>query len=67
MFRIDDTVAYGLPTLGAGTNYLFAKEDYYLIYQNRFRKYEKIYYNTLQHGGISMEEMILPLGILRPL
>ena len=65
-FRIDDPAAYGLPTLGVGTNYLFAKEDYYLIYQNNFKKYEKMYYNSLQHGGISMEEMILPLGILRP-
>ncbi|MFC1692263.1 response regulator [Candidatus Latescibacterota bacterium] len=66
VFYIDDPLAYGLPSLGVGTNYLFAKEDYYLVYHNKFRKFEKMFQNTLQHGGISMEEMILPIGILKP-
>ena len=64
VFWIDNPLEYGLPEIGIGTNYLFAKEDYYLIYQNNFRQFEKIYQNTFQHGGISMEEMILPIGIL---
>ena len=64
VFYIDNPLGYGLPEIGIGTNYLFAKEDYYLIYQNNFRQFEKIYQNTFQHGGISMEEMILPIGIL---
>ena len=63
---VDKPSDYGLPSFGLGTNYLFAKDDYYLIYQNKYRQYEKLYHNTLQHGGISMEEMILPVGILRP-
>jgi len=66
VFRIDKPEMFGLPSFGAGTNYLFAKEDFNLIYQNKFRYYEKLYQNTLQHGGITMEEMILPVGILRP-
>ncbi|MDP2981953.1 MAG: response regulator [Candidatus Latescibacter sp.] len=65
VFFVDNPEAYGLPSVGAGTNYLFAKDDYYLVYPNNFREYEKLYRNTLQHGGISMEEMILPIGILR--
>jgi len=63
---IDDPEAFGLPSFGLGTNYLFAKEDYYLIYRNRFREYEKLYHRTLQHGGISLDEMVLPVGVLSP-
>ena len=66
VFHVDNPLEYGLPSLGTGTNYLFAKEDYFLVYQNNFRKYEKLYQNTFQHGGISMEEMILPIVILTP-
>lgn len=63
---VDNPNAWGLPMIGPGTTYLIAKDDYYLIYPNNFRQYEKLLQNTLQHGGISMEEMILPIGILRP-
>ena len=63
---VDEPEAYGLPSFGLGTNYLFAKEDFYLIYHNNFRQFEKLYHHTLQHGGISMEEMILPVATLLP-
>ena len=66
VFNVDSPEKYGLPLIGSDTNYLFAKDDYCLIYQNNFRQYEKIYQNTFQHGGISMEEMILPIGTLTP-
>jgi len=59
--------SFGLPSIGLGTTYLFAKNEHYLVYQNNFRQYQKLFQNTLQHGGISMEEMILPVGIMRPL
>lgn len=65
VWRIDDPESVGLPSFGLGTNYLFAKEDYYLIYRNNHREYDKLYNKTLQHGGISMEEMILPVAVLR--
>ncbi len=66
VLRVDNPLEYGLPSLGIGTNYLFAKDDYYLVYQNNFRQFEKLYQNTFQHGGISMDEMILPIGVLKP-
>jgi hypothetical protein len=62
---VDNPAEWGLPSFGPGTTYLLAKDDYYLIYPNNYRQYEKLLQNTLQHGGISMEEMILPVGILR--
>jgi CheY-like chemotaxis protein len=65
VFLVDEPGAYGLPSLGPGTTYLFAKNEYYLVYPNNFRQYQKLYQNSLQHGGISMEEMILPVGVLR--
>jgi CheY-like chemotaxis protein len=66
VMKVDDPGAFGLPSFGLGSNYLFAREDYYLIYQNQFRKYERLYNSTLQHGGISPEEMILPVEVLTP-
>jgi CheY-like chemotaxis protein len=66
VFMVQEPEHYGLPSLGLGTNYLFAKEDYYLVYQNNYRQYEKLYQQTFQHGGISMEEMILPLVVMTP-
>ena len=63
---VNEPESYGLPSIGIGTNYLFAKSEFYLVYRNNYRQYQKIFQNTLQHGGISMEEMILPVGVLRP-
>ncbi|MFB6229529.1 MAG: response regulator [Salinibacter sp.] len=57
---------FGLPSYGINTNYLIAKEDYYFVYPTDFHHYENLYRDTLQHGGASMEEMILPVATLRP-
>lgn len=65
VLRIDDPEAYGLPSIGPGTNYLFARNEHYLVYPNKFREYERLFRNSLQHGGISLEEMILPVGVMR--
>ena len=66
VYKIEDVSAYGLPDVGPSTNFLLAKYDYYLVYPNNFRQYEKMFQNSLQHGGISMYEMILPVGVLKP-
>ncbi len=66
VMKVEEPERFGLPSFGLGTNYLFAKEDYYLIYRNNFREYEKLYHGTLQHGGVSLDEMVLPIGILTP-
>ena len=65
VLRIDDPEAYGLPSIGPGTNYLFARNDHYLVYPNKYREYERLFRNSLQHGGISLEEMVLPIGVMR--
>ncbi|HED37373.1 MAG TPA: PglZ domain-containing protein, partial [Ignavibacteria bacterium] len=52
---------YKLPKRGVTINYIIAKEDYYFVYPTDYHKYLTYYKDTFQHGGISMEEMILPV------
>jgi len=51
----------GLPSPTVNSSYIFAKEDGYLCYPNNYNYYANYYRNTFQHGGISMEEMIVPV------
>ena len=55
-----------LPDDGINKNYVLAREDYYFVYPTRFHEFERQYRGSLQHGGISVEEMILPLVTLTP-
>ncbi len=64
---IADPKTYQLPTFGLNTNYLFAKEDFYFVYPTNYHYYLNHYRDSLQHGGVSMEEMILPVIRLEPL
>ncbi len=57
---------YNLPSRGITTNYIIAKEDYYFVYPTEYHKYLSHYKNTFQHGGISLEEMILPVITMEP-
>ncbi len=65
-FFIKDPREYKLPTRGISINYIIAKEDYYFVYPTNFHKYLNYYKDSFQHGGISMEEMILPVLRLDP-
>lgn len=63
---IKNPEAYGLPGGAAGKNYILAKEDYYFVYDRQFNVYKEIFHGSFQHGGISLEEMILPCIVLEP-
>ena len=56
-----DPKAYGLPSPNINSSYIFAREQMYLCYPNNFTYFSNYYRNTFQHGGISMEEMIVPV------
>jgi CheY-like chemotaxis protein len=58
---------FRLPRRGVTTNYIIAKEDYYFVYPTDYHKYLSQYRDSFQHGGISMEEMILPVVTLDPI
>jgi CheY-like chemotaxis protein len=57
---------FRLPRRGLSVNYIFAKENYYFIYPTNYHKYANLYKDSFQHGGISLEEMILPVAFLEP-
>ncbi|MEM9679368.1 MAG: response regulator, partial [Bacteroidota bacterium] len=49
-----------LPSMSMSSSFIFAKGDLFLAYPNNFNHYVSYYRNTYQHGGISLEEMIIP-------
>ena len=57
---------YMLPDDGVNKNYVLAREDFYFVYPTRFHEFERQYRGSFQHGGISIEEMVLPLVTLTP-
>jgi CheY-like chemotaxis protein len=63
---IKNPLEYKLPKRGVTISYIISKEDYYFVYPTDYHKYLTYYKDTFQHGGISMEEMILPVIILEP-
>ena len=63
---MDDPEQYRLPKVGSVNNYMIAREDYYFVYPTNYHKYQNRYRDTFQHGGASMEEMILPVATLKP-
>jgi DNA-binding response OmpR family regulator len=54
-----------LPAPNLSTTYIFAKNDTFFAYPNNYNYYVSYYRNTFQHGGISMEEMLIPLVTLQ--
>ncbi len=55
-----------LPKPNINSSFVFAKEDLFFAYPNNFNHYVKYYRNTYQHGGVSLEEMIVPFAVLTP-
>jgi hypothetical protein len=50
-----------LPKSSITSSFIFAKEQDYLCYPNSFNHFAAMYKNTFQHGGVSMEEMMVPV------
>ncbi|MEM1336453.1 MAG: response regulator [Bacteroidota bacterium] len=53
-----------LPRINVSSSYIFAKNDLFFAYPNNYNHYVSYYRNTYQHGGISLEEMIVPFVVL---
>ncbi len=56
----------GLPSPNVSSSYMFCTGSDFFAYPNQFNYYAQYYRNTFQHGGISLEEMIIPLVTLVP-
>jgi hypothetical protein len=61
VFAVRDPKEAGLPSPTVNSSFIFAKENGYLCYPNNYNHYVNYYRNTFQHGGISLEEMIIPV------
>ncbi len=60
-FEIKNPVDGFLPKGVLSTSYVFAREDKFFVYPNNFNQFVAHYKNTFQHGGLSMEETIIPV------
>ena len=61
VFELKAPKAALLPSPNISTTYIFAQNDDFFAYPNNYNYYVNYYKNTFQHGGISMEEMLVPL------
>ncbi len=66
VYAVKDPKKIGLPAINMSSSYIFAKNDYFLAYVNNYNHYVSYYKNTYQHGGISLEEVIIPLLVFNP-
>lgn len=66
LFEITHPKQVGLPCPNISSSYVFCSGEDFFAYPNNFNYYAQFYRNTFQHGGISMEEMLIPLVTLDP-
>lgn len=66
VYAVKDPKKIGLPAINMSSSYIFAKNDLFLAYVNNYNHYVSYYRNTYQHGGISLEEMIIPFMVFNP-
>ena len=66
VFEIKDPHAVFLPRPEVSSGYIFALNSDFFAYPNNYNHFVNYYRNTYQHGGISLEEMIIPVVAMRP-
>lgn len=65
VFEVQDPSRAYLPKQHVSTRFIFAKEDQFFVYPNNYNHYVNYFRDTFQHGGISMEEVLIPVVSLR--
>jgi CheY-like chemotaxis protein len=66
VFEVKNPAEAYLPKQHPSTRFVFAREDRFFAYPNNFNHYVNYYRNTFQHGGVSLEEVIIPYIVLSP-
>jgi hypothetical protein len=63
---VEDLERFGLPKRTPGTRLLLATGDRFFVYPTKLREYQARYRGAFLHGGVSPEEVILPIALLTP-
>jgi len=63
---VDDLPAWGLPKMKLGVRLLLARGDHFFVYPTKLREYQARYRGAFLHGGVTPEEVILPVALLTP-
>jgi len=66
VFTVKKPERFFLPKANVSTTFVFAMEDYFFAYPNNYNYYVNYYKDTFQHGGVSLEEVIIPFITLSP-
>lgn len=66
LMTINNPLDIQLPKMAVSARYVFTTEDYFFAYPNNYNHYVQYFKDTFQHGGISLEEMVVPLITLKP-
>ncbi len=66
IFEITHPEKVGLPCPNVSSSYMFCTGGDFFAYPNNFNYYAQFYRDTFQHGGVSMEEMLIPLITMEP-
>ena len=66
VFEVHRPESVFLPKTNVSTTYIFTMNNDFMVYPNNYNHFVNLYRNTFQHGGISMEEMLIPVSILSP-
>lgn len=66
VFQIKNPHDAKLPKLRVSSSFIFAKEDSYFVYPNNYNHFVNYFNGTFQHGGISLEEIIIPFAVYSP-
>lgn len=66
VFDVRDPAKVGLPSPNLSSKYIFAMKNDFFAYPNNYNYYVSYYKDTFQHGGVSMEEMLVPFITLEP-
>jgi len=63
---VEDLATYGLPSRGPKTRLVMATGDRFFVYPTKLREYQARYRGAFLHGGVSPEEVVLPIALLTP-
>jgi CheY-like chemotaxis protein len=66
VYAAKDPKSIHLPSITMSSSFIFAKSDLFFAYPNNYNHYVSYYRNTYQHGGVSLEEIIIPFIVLNP-